>query len=111
MVKGWKRKEIELTDYLNDAKMWPALRRSRGLRGEAVEDIEWGPLSIELKTRKGWPPGYMEDFMRQAHTNCGDRTATVVMHGDYMKMGDQHVVMRLEDFVGLLKEVRGNVRE
>lgn len=109
MVKGWKRKEIELTEYLNDANIWTATRRSRGLRGEAVEDIEWGPLSIELKTRKGWPPGYLSDFMEQAHANCGERRATVVLHGDYMKMGEQHVIMKLDEFVGLLKKVREDV--
>ncbi len=109
MVKSWKRKEVELTDYLNAAKLWKAVRRSRGLVGEAVEDIEWGPLSIELKTRRGWPPGYMRDFFSQAERNSGTRAATLVLHGDRMRLGQQHVVMTLDEFVALLQKVRSGV--
>lgn len=108
MVKSWKRKEIELTEYLGQAGLWPCIRRSRGLVGEAVEDIEWGPLSIELKTRRGWPPGYMKDFFTQAERNSGKRTATLILHGDRMRLGQQHVVMTLEEFVALLQKVRSD---
>jgi len=72
------------------------------MRGEAVEDIEWGPLSIEHKTRKRPIPDYLHDWMAQAETNSGTRIPVVVWHQDGMHLGKEFVIMTLRDFVNVL---------
>jgi hypothetical protein len=98
----WKNKEVQLTAWLDNLHMWPAVRMSRALRGERVEDIAWGPLSVELKTRANTPPGYMLDWLKQADTNADDKVPVVIIHKDGMLMGKQLVILTLNDFVLLL---------
>lgn len=105
MVKSWKEKEKQLTEWLKTVvSFWTTYRRSRALRGEAVEDIMWGPTSVELKTRKNWPPKYVCAWLEQARTNAEKRTPIVVVHGDYMRMGDQLVIMTLQDLVNIIND-------
>ena len=104
-MKTWKKKEIQLTEWLTEYGPWVAVRKSRAERGEAVEDIEWGPLSVELKTRKSCPPQYLLDWLEQAKTNCADKLPIVVIHRNGMRKGNQLVCLTLADFVRLLKEV------
>jgi len=107
MVKSWKEKEKQLTEWLNKVvDFWKAFRRSRALRGEAVEDVMWGPISVELKTRKNWPPKYVLDWLEQARTNAEKRTPIVVVHGDYMRMGDQLVIMTLQGLVDVVNKAK-----
>ena len=93
---------MQLSQWLTETGLWVAERRSRGLRGEAVEDIEWGLCSIELKTRKDFPPQYLEDWMAQAERNSGWREPVLVLHKDGTRMGRQMVVLSLSSFVNLL---------
>ena len=102
---NWKKKEQELVEWLNEIEIsWEAIRRSRGLRGEAVEDISFGPLSVELKTGKKLIPKYMLDWLKQAETNCEGRIPVVVAHSDRMRKGDQIVMMTYENWIRLLYE-------
>ena len=111
-MKAWKKKEQDLTNWLNELETpWEAVRRSRGLRGEAVEDIEFGPLSVELKTGKRLTPKYMLDWLEQAATNCEGRIPVVVAHSDRMRKGDQIVMMTYKDFVRLLELLGREVKD
>lgn len=103
-MKYWKRAEKVFTDWLSSQGLWKAVRKSRALRGEGVEDIEWGPFSIELKTRKTVPQ-YLLQWMKQAATNSQSRLPIVVWHQDYMRAGSQLVVLTLESFVHLLHQL------
>ena len=107
-MRTWKAKEAQLTEWLTKTGLWVAQLRSRYLRGEAVEDIEWGECSVELKTRKAFPPQYLVKWLAQAETNKGWRTPVLVIHKDGTRMGKQLVVLSLADFVKLL-EGRANV--
>lgn len=109
MVKSWKEKEKQLTEWLTGCGYWQAVRQSRAWRGEAVEDIQWGPLSIELKTRRSFPPRYVTEWLEQAATNCCGRTPIVIVHGDYVRMGEQLVMMTLRDLVQLIDDVREGI--
>ncbi len=101
---NWKQKEQEFVAWLNEIKVsWEAIRRSRGQRGEAVEDIEFGPLSVELKTGRKLLPKYLLEWLEQATTNCEGRIPTVIAHSDRMRKGDQAVILRYRDFVRLLE--------
>ena len=102
-MKNWKNKEIVLVEWLNTKGLWLAERMSRGLRGEAVEDVQWGPFSIELKTRKSIPPQYLLDWLAQAKANSEGRIPIVLMHKDRMQWGEQVVMIPLTDFVGMLQ--------
>jgi hypothetical protein len=103
-MKSWSQKEKALVDWLNEVGVaWEAVRRSRALRGEAVEDIEFGPLSVELKTGRKLLPKYILSWLDQAETNCEDRIPVVVAHNDRMRKGEQVVILRFQDFVRLLE--------
>ncbi len=104
-MKTWKTKEKTLTEWLSLQELWPAERKSRALRGEAVEDIAWGPISIELKTRKS-PPQYLTDWLEQAKLNAEGKVPLVVVHGDRMRMGEQICMLTLTDLLSLLKGVK-----
>ena len=99
-MKTWKEGEKRLTAWLNKQTLWKAIRKSRAMRGDAVEDIEWGPFSVEFKSRKKMPQ-YIKDWMAQAEKNAESRMPIVVWHEDRMRMGKQFVVMPLELFVFL----------
>ena len=102
-MKTWKEKEKQLTAWLQDAGIWPAERMSRALRGEMVEDIAWGPVSVELKTRKESPPQYMLNWLKQATMNSQRKIPLVVVHRDRMKMGQQMCVLTVDDLIILLR--------
>lgn len=102
MVKGWKEAEKRLTIYLSHLGV-PAVRRSRAMQGEAVEDIEWGPFSVEYKTRAKFP-GYVTDWIKQAVANCVDRIPIVIWHRNNKRYKDDLVLIRLGDFVALISE-------
>lgn len=100
-MKNWKEGEKRLTAWLNEQYLWKAIRKSRAMRGDAVEDIEWGLFSIEYKSRKKIPQ-YIKDWMTQAEKNAESRMPIVVWHEDRMRMGKQFVVMPFELFVFLV---------
>ena len=104
-MKTWKRGESRFTEWLSKQGLWVAIRKSRALRGERVEDIEWGPFSVELKTRKTIPQ-YLLGWMRQAQVNCQGRTPLVLLHQDRMRVGSQLVVLTLDNFVRMLKKMQ-----
>lgn len=104
-MKNWKEKEKQLVEWLNTQKLWVAERMSRGLRGEAVEDVRWGPFSVELKTRKSAPPQYVLDWLAQAEANSNGRIPIVLVHRDRMVWGEQVVMMELCDLIALLHHV------
>ena len=110
-MKNWKEGEKRLTAWLSEQTLWKAVRKSRAMRGDAVEDIEWGPFSVEYKSRKTIPQ-YMKEWMAQVEKNSEGRMPIVVWHEDRMRMGKQFVVMPLELFAFLAgclynEEVRG----
>ena len=99
-MKTWKEGEKRLTAWLNEQTLWKAIRKSRAMRGDAVEDIEWGPFSIEYKSRKTIPQ-YIKDWVAQAEKNAESRMPIVIWHEDRMRMGKQFVVVTLELFTFL----------
>ena len=103
-MKSWKEGEKRLTEWLNEQGLWKAIRKSRAMRGEGVEDIEWGPFSVEQKSRKTIPQ-YVKDWIVQAKKNSEDRISFVVWHEDHMRQGKQFIVMLLSDFIQVLKGV------
>jgi hypothetical protein len=102
-VKTWKNKEVQLTEWLN-GNPWPATRKSRALRGEAVEDIEWGPVSVELKTRANFPPQYLLDWLTQAERNAEGKVPALIIHKDATRLGNQLIILRLSDFCALVRK-------
>ena len=109
-MKSWKQKEIALVEWLNAKKLWVAKRMSRGRRGEAVEDVQWGPFSVELKTRK-FVPKYLLDWLAQAKANSKGRTPLVLLHKDRMLWGEQIVLLTLNDFIDMacyLRQTKGD---
>lgn len=101
-MKAWKRYEQRLTAWLSRGKV-VAIRESRWLRGEAVEDVSWGPLSIEAKTRKTIPK-YVKEWLAQAKSNCQSRMPVVIWHENHMRMGDEVVLLRLSDLYTIIEE-------
>jgi len=93
-MKSWKMFEKKLASYLGGEV------RSRALRGEAVEDVQWGAFSVEAKTRKKVPQ-YIHDWLAQAKENCEGRVPVVVWHQDRTAMGEQIVLLSLNDLVWL----------
>jgi len=75
------------------------------MRGEAVEDIEWGPLSLEHKTRKRPIPDYLQGWMAQAEKNSDIRIPAVIWHQDGMHLGKEFVIITLTDFINLVKHL------
>jgi len=103
-MKNWKGKEIQLTQWLSSNGVFKATRRSRAQMGESVEDISWGPFSVELKTRKTVPK-YLLEWMAQAERNAGTAVPVVVIHQDHASMGDQLVMLRLSALLRLIKQL------
>lgn len=99
-MKNWKEGEKRLTAWLNEQTLWKAVRKSRAMRGDAVEDIEWGPFSVEYKSRKTIPQ-YIKEWVAQAEKNAESRMPIVVWHEDRMRMGKQFVIIPLELFTFL----------
>jgi len=107
-VKTWKEGEKRIAAWYSESGH-PATRRSTALRGEAVEDIEWGWFSIEVKTRKTVPQ-YVHEWMEQALRNAELRTPVIHWHQDRQHLDDDYVVMRAKDFrrwVSLILSVPG----
>lgn len=111
-MKTWKQGEKTLTTWLNEvAKDSPfvATRESTGQRGEAVEDISFGPLSIEMKSRQGKYPKYIEDWVAQATRNAPpDTFPIVVWHPDRTKYGDELAIMPLNKLIELIIKLNNN---
>ncbi len=105
-MRSWKAKEKQFVEWLNEEALpWVAERMSRAFRGEGIEDIKYGPFSLELKTGSNVVPGHMEDWLSQALENCGGRIPIVIVHRDRMKRGDQVVMLRYRDWIRLLYEM------
>lgn len=100
-MRGWKKYEQDLTEYLNGKAGREAIRRSRAERGEDVMDVEWGDISVEAKCKAGRPQ-YMEAWLAQANKNCEGKTPIVVWHQAYEKIDDDIVMLRLYDLISLL---------
>ena len=101
-MKSWKSYEKKLTEFLSQGPI-RAIRKSRGLRGEAVEDVAWAAFSLEAKTRKKWP-AYIKKWMAQAKANCEERIPVVVWHEDRSHLPNDLVVLRLQDFKNLVEK-------
>ena len=97
MTKTWKEVEKRLTLWYSELHA-PATRMSTGMRGEAVEDINWANrFSIEVKTRKTMP-GYILKWMKQAVKNCGTRYPVIHWHRDGVHAENDLVIMSAEHF-------------
>ena len=103
-MKNWKTKEDYFTTWLSEQGLWRAVKKSRALRGERVEDIEWGPFSVEVKTRSKIPQ-YVRGWMKQAQTNSQSRLPILIWHQDHMSGGSQLVVLTLDNFVHMLAQL------
>lgn len=74
-------------------------------RGNAVEDIRVSDfISVEVKSRKALPK-YLIRWVEQANRNCEGKMPVVLIHPDYTQMGEQGVMMSLEDFRELVAEL------
>lgn len=106
-MKNWKRGEKKITEWYSD--LGPeATRTSRYFRGEAVEDVEWGKFSIEIKTRKKIPQ-YIHDWMAQAEANARDKIGVVHWHQDHQRLDNDLIIMRacyFRYFMSLLMEAQ-----
>ena len=102
-MKIWKRAEKHYTEYLS-LNLWPAVRKSTGLRGEAVEDISWGPVSVEVKCRKSVPQ-YLWDWLIQAEKNRNGKIPMVLLHKDGERMNKGVAILSLEWLILLLNEI------
>jgi len=102
-MRTWKEGEKRYTEYLS-LRPWAAIRKSKGLRGEGVEDIEWGPLSVELKTRNKCPQ-YLFDWLIQAEKNRDNRIPMVILHQDGDRLNKGIILMRIDWFIHLLIEL------
>lgn len=97
MTKTWKEVEKRLTLWYNEMHA-PATRMSTGMRGEAVEDINWANrFSIEVKTRKSMP-GYILKWMKQAVKNCGNKYPIIHWHRDGVHAENDLVIMSADHF-------------
>ena len=95
-MKSWKYAEKRIAEWYSD--LGPdASRKSTAQRGQAVEDIEWGKFSIEVKTRRT-VPGYLHEWMEQAAANAVTKTPVVHWHQDHQHTENDFVVMRAQDF-------------
>ena len=103
-MKTWKAKEKQLTEWLTEWGPWQAVRKSRALRGERVEDVAWGPFSVELKTRKSTPSLEMLGWLEQAEANCDGKVPIVIAHRDSMRKGEQVVMMTIATFTDLIEK-------
>lgn len=103
---AWKAIEKRITEWLN-SPLIPATRKSKMYLGDAVEDIEWDGFSVEVKSR-GVVPKYIDEWLKQATTNCGNRVPVVFWHRDGMHVGEQFVVMKAKDFKAVVEEWKGN---
>ncbi len=97
MTKSWKEVEKRLTLWYNETHA-PATRMSTGMRGEAVEDINWANrFSIEVKTRKKIPK-YIKKWLLQTVRNSGTRYGIVHWHQDGIHAENDIVLMGAETF-------------
>lgn len=71
-----------------------------------MEDISWGPISVELKTREEIP-AYVKMWMKQAKRNSEGKIPVVVWHEDRMGMGKQLAILTLDDFRALVELAYG----
>jgi hypothetical protein len=102
MGKNWKDVEKGITDWLNEQGIWEAERRSTQGLGTEIEDISWGPISVEVKTRQSFP-AYLHLFVKQSEKNSDGKIPIVVMHQNMKRRHDDYVVMRMETLIRLLK--------
>ena len=102
-TRNWKGGEKLLTEWLDKQGLWPATRTSTGARGEAVEDIDWGLFSVELKTRRTLPV-YLFEWLKQASKNRNSKIPVVMAHQDHLPTGKQIVIMDLNWFIELLRK-------
>ena len=94
-AKTWKSIESRLANWLNGKV--PAVRKSKMYLGTNVEDISYGPFSIEVKSRSIFPK-YIYEWFEQAKTNCEGRIPIIIWHEMGMKTGEEIVLIKLVDF-------------
>jgi predicted HTH domain antitoxin len=102
---SWKAIEKRITEWLNSEAI-PAIRKSKMFLGENVEDIEYNGFSIEVKSR-GVVPKYIDEWLRQATHNCGNRVPVIFWHRDGMHSGEQFVVLKAKDFKAYVERKEG----
>ncbi len=99
-MKDWKACERKIAEILGGVRV-PVTGRQRG----ATPDVEHPVLSIEVKSRKSLP-AWLLDALEQAQAASTDgRLPVAVLHQDRQQYADALVVVKLEDFVKLVREV------
>jgi hypothetical protein len=102
---AWKAIEKRIANWLSQGPI-KATRQSKIFMGEAVEDISWGPMSVEVKSR-GVVPKYIDQWLEQATTNAGGKIPVVLWHRDGMHEGKQFAILKASDFKFIVEEWKG----
>jgi hypothetical protein len=102
---AWKAIEKRIANWLSQGPI-KATRQSKIFMGEAVEDISWGPISVEVKSR-GVVPKYIDQWLDQATTNSDGKIPAVFWHRDTMREGKQFVILKASDFKYIIEEWKG----
>jgi hypothetical protein len=103
MALAWKAIEKRIAAWLSTGPI-QATRQSKIFMGDAVEDIEWGPTSIEVKSR-GVVPKYIDQWLQQATVNSNGRIPVVLWHRDGMHEGKQFAILKATDFKQIIEEL------
>jgi hypothetical protein len=119
-MKTWKNHEQGVTEHLakavenkpdnkkecawRDRRKWIPKRVSNLGVGTEIEDIVFGAMSIEDKTRANLP-AYLHQFVKQAEKNSRGRIPIVIMHPNRSNLNDDYVIMRVETLIRLLEEL------
>jgi hypothetical protein len=91
----WKSVELKI------ARMFGSERSGPTGRNDA--DVKHETLAIEVKSRASIM-SVPEKHLLQAERNAKGRIPMVVIHHDNCRYGREHVIMRLDDVINLLKE-------
>ncbi len=96
-MRDWKSAERKIAAILGGRRV-PVSGRGLG----DGPDIDHPLLSVEVKSRSGFP-AWLQDSLRQAELSARDgKTPAVVLHPDGKRYADALVVLRLSEFAKLL---------
>lgn len=104
-MKSWKRYEKLAAEWYGDNGI-PCTRTSRGIRGEAGDDLRLTAhaFSIEVKTRRNRLQT-LSKWMGQAKRNANGLTPIVHFHADGTSINEDLIILSTLDFVQLLHRV------
>ena len=104
-MKTWKEYEKKAAAWWGDEGI-PCTRTSRGIRGEAGDDLRLTTLgiSVEVKTRKK-EIKTLSTWMQQAERNAHELVPIVQFHTDGTPVDLDYVVLFADDFAKILRRI------